>query len=316
MIGNKALLLATAYKHTVTATATLAASGIQPLLDNVQGFDFGPWTAAVRPALLELGSHFSTVSTAASVDFYDELRSQFPPTDGLAYTASVLIDANKADKAYRNQIAYTFNTVQQTPNYDTVKSNVMATLSDFVTKSSFDNMTANAHKDASHVTISYLPSGKCCNFCRALIAQAHRGYWVKGDSAYGGSDWMASVFRRGSVFHPHCACTPIIQTDSMPSNAFNTPGQNTFNKDFHNVMSQAETLGVAYDNPSDLVVAMRIYQNSYDTTKNGTIVRTANWSRIVGPKRGATQDELLAMKNQLAGNGGKSFVVPAPTPAK
>lgn len=324
MSNPEALALANSYRDTVLSASILAAAGINPLLDNVEGLDFKAWTREVRPAMLEIGTQFAMMTSELSAAYYDEARTMFPPNDGNKYKAAMLINPKDNLSAYRDNIAYTFNSVGNARSYDAVKSNVFATMGDFVRKSSFDNMVENAKRDKSLVIITYVPSSKACRFCRSLIAMGRKSYRsVEGEPAYGGSAWMAAVFKNNSIFHKRCACTPMPRFVGNGKHDYDTTGQEVFNKDFQTVTKQAEKLGMMFDKPQKLVSAMQMYQESYrmgtvrtyvdgkpkDVPTRKRVVDT-EWKRIQGPKFDASEAELLKMKNAVAGNGGKPFKLP------
>lgn len=313
MSNPQALALANSYKDTVASIATLASSGILPLLDSLEGASFLQLTRELRPAMLELGEQFAWVSAEASVAYYDELRTVFPPKDAEEYKARFLFNPLQHTERLRNEIAYTFNDVPSAKSYDAVKSSVVATVQDGVKKASFSNMVENIKKDKALVVITYMPSTKACRFCRSIISQGRTNYrWTEGDSAYGGSGFMAAVYRNGNQFHKRCACTPVPRfVSSQGEGDYDTKGQEGFNKDFKTAAKQADKLGVSMDTPKQAMQVMRSYEDSYRIPKGKVErVKAEAWGRIVGPKWNATEKELLEMKALLASNDWKPFVLP------
>lgn len=315
MSNSDALLLASSYRDTVIAASQLAASGIIPLLEGLEGADFATWTRELRPAMLQVGEQFSGIAADAAIAYYDEMRSLFPPTDAGDYKAKVLANPAELLSLYRDNIAYTFNSVPTARSYEAVKSETLATVQDHVKRTSFSNMVENSKKDKALVIITYIPSAKACRFCRSIIAGSRSYRRVGG----GGVDFMASIYARGSQFHKRCACTPVPRfVSSMSEEFYDTPRQVDFNNNFKKVVKQAETLSMPIGKPKEIMVAMDSYYKSIRAMKTPVFdevtekVKVVDMRKnVIGPRYGASDDELLKIKNALAGNNFKPYIIPS-----
>lgn len=326
MSNAEALAIATSYKAAVEAAATAASSGILPLLDSLEGSSFLQFTREIRPAILELSDAFADLGTQLSMAYYDEIRGTFTPTDAKDYKAQYLLNPLAHREMTRNEVAHTFNSLQGSKDYNVARSAVAAVVGDSVKKASFSNTVENIRKDKALIIITYMPSAKACRFCRSIIAQGRTNYkWVQGDSAYGGSGFMASVYRRGSQFHKRCACTPVPRfVSSQSESVYDTRGQEAFTKDFKVAAKQADKLGVPMNTPRQVLDVMNSYQASYrevahqhlnaqrkiERWKTRERITDEDWKRIVGPKWGATDEDIYKMKQLLAQNNWKPFWLP------